>query len=41
MSINDELFDAIVFGERDVVVEIVREAVDDGEDVVELLNVTR
>jgi 5-methyltetrahydrofolate--homocysteine methyltransferase len=40
MSINDELFDAIVFGERDVVVEIVREAVDDGEDVVELLNVS-
>lgn len=40
MSINDELFDAIVFGERDVVVEIVREAVDDNVDVVELLNVT-
>jgi 5-methyltetrahydrofolate--homocysteine methyltransferase len=40
MSINDELFDAIVFGERDVVVEIVSEAVDNGEDVVELLNVT-
>jgi 5-methyltetrahydrofolate--homocysteine methyltransferase len=40
LSINDELFDAIVFGERDVVVEIVREAVDDNVDVVELLNVT-
>ncbi len=40
MNINDELFDAIVFGERDVVVEIVQKAVDNGEDVVELLNVT-
>lgn len=40
MSINDELYDAIVFGERDVVVEIVQKAVDNGEDVVELLNVT-
>jgi len=40
LSINDELYDAIVFGERDAVVEIVREAVDDDEDVVELLNVT-
>jgi 5-methyltetrahydrofolate--homocysteine methyltransferase len=40
LSINDELFDAIVFGDRDVVVEIVREAVDDNVDVVELLNVT-
>ncbi len=40
MSINDELYDAIVFGERDRVVEIVQEAVDKGEDVGELLNVT-
>jgi 5-methyltetrahydrofolate--homocysteine methyltransferase len=40
MSINDELWDAIVFGERDVVIEIVTELVDDGVDVVELLNTT-
>lgn len=40
MSINDELYDAIVFGERDRVVEIVQQSVDKGEDVVELLNVT-
>ncbi len=40
MTVNDELFDAIVFGEREVVIEIVQEAVDKGEDVVELLNVT-
>ena len=40
MTINDELFDAIVFGEKDAVVEIVQEAVDSGDDVVELLNVT-
>jgi 5-methyltetrahydrofolate--homocysteine methyltransferase len=40
MKINDELFDAIVFGEKDAVVEIVQEAVDSGDDVVELLNVT-
>ncbi|MDK1018706.1 MAG: corrinoid protein [Actinomycetota bacterium] len=40
MSINDELYDAIVFGERDVVIEIVREAVANDEDVSELLNVT-
>jgi len=40
MSINDELYDAIVFGEREVVVEHVQKAVDDDEDVVELLNVT-
>jgi len=40
MSINDELYDAIVFGEREVVVEQVQEAVDNNEDVVELLNVT-
>ena len=40
MSINDELYDAIVFGERDQVVEIVQRAVDNGEDVGELLNVT-
>lgn len=40
MSINDELWDAIVFGERDNVVRIVQAAVDNNEDVVELLNVT-
>jgi len=40
MSINDKLFDGIVFGERDVVVEIVQQAVDDGEDVINLLNET-
>ena len=40
MGINDELYDAIVFGERDTVAEIVQEAVDKGEDVGELLNVT-
>ena len=40
MSINDELYDAIVFGEGEVVVEQVQEAVDINEDVVELLNVT-
>jgi 5-methyltetrahydrofolate--homocysteine methyltransferase len=40
MSINDELYDAIVFGERDRVVEIVQKVVDNGEDVGELLNVT-
>ena len=40
MSINDELYDAIVFGEREVVVEHVQKAVDNDEDVVELLNVT-
>jgi 5-methyltetrahydrofolate--homocysteine methyltransferase len=40
MTINDELFDAIVFGERDKVVEIVQQSVDSGDDVVELLNTT-
>jgi len=40
MSINDELWDAIVFGERDNVVKMVQAAVDNDEDVVELLNVT-
>lgn len=40
MSINDELYDAIVFGEREVVVEQVQKAVDNDEDVVELLNGT-
>jgi len=40
MSINDELYDAIVFGERDRVVELVQQAVDNDEDIVELLNVT-
>ena len=40
MTINDELYDAIVFGERDAVVAIVQQAVDNDEDVGELLNVT-
>lgn len=40
MSINDILYDAIVFGEREVVIEQVQKAVDNNEDVVELLNVT-
>lgn len=40
MSINDELYDAIVFGERDRVVELVQQAVDNDEDIVELLNIT-
>jgi 5-methyltetrahydrofolate--homocysteine methyltransferase len=40
MSINDELYDAIVFGERDTVVEIVRESLDEGVDVINLLNET-
>jgi 5-methyltetrahydrofolate--homocysteine methyltransferase len=40
MSINDELYDAIVFGERDTVVEIVQKSVDAGDNVVELLNTT-
>jgi len=40
MSINDKLYDAIVFGERDVVVGLVQQAVDNGEDVVNLLNET-
>jgi len=40
MSINDDLFDAIVFGERDIVVESVQQAVDNGEDIVNLLNET-
>jgi 5-methyltetrahydrofolate--homocysteine methyltransferase len=40
MSVNDELWDAIVFGERDVVAEIVQEEVEAGADVVEMLNET-
>jgi 5-methyltetrahydrofolate--homocysteine methyltransferase len=40
MTVNDELWDAIVFGERDNVVRIVQAAVDNEEDVVELLNGT-
>ncbi len=40
MSINDELWDAIVFAERDKVVNIVQEAVDNADDVVEMLNET-
>jgi len=39
-STNDELWDAIVFGEAETVVRIVREAVDNDDDVAELLNVT-
>ena len=40
MTINDELFDAIVFGERDRVVELVEQALENAVDVGELLNVT-
>jgi len=40
MAINDDLYDAIVFGERDAVIKLVQEAVDDSVDVGELLNVT-
>ena len=40
MSINDELYDAIVFGEKDTVIKIVQQAVDNGEDIVNLLNET-
>lgn len=40
MSINDRLYDAVVFGEREIVVEMVQKAVDNGEDVVNLLNET-
>lgn len=40
MSINEELYDAIVFGEREVVVRIVNEAVDHGDELAVLLNET-
>jgi len=40
MTDHDVLWDAIVFAERDKVVQIVQQAVDNGEDVVELLNET-
>jgi len=40
MSINDELYDAIVFGEKDTVIKIVQQAVDNAEDIVTLLNET-
>ena len=40
MSINDKLYDGIVFGEREVVVEMVQQAIDNGEDVIKLLNET-
>jgi 5-methyltetrahydrofolate--homocysteine methyltransferase len=40
MSVNDKLFDAIVFGEREVVIQQVQSAVDNDENVVELLNFT-
>lgn len=40
MTVNDELWDAIVFGEGDAVAEIVREQVDAGVDVAEMLNAT-
>jgi len=40
MSIKDELWDAIVFAERDKVDRIVQSAVDNAEDVAELLNET-
>lgn len=39
-SINDELWDAIVFGEAEIVIRIVQKAVDDDDDLVELVNVT-
>jgi len=37
---DERLREAIIVGDRDVVVEIVREAVENNEDVVELLNAT-
>ena len=40
MSINDELYDAIVFGEKDTVIKIVQQAVNNGDDIVSLLNET-
>jgi 5-methyltetrahydrofolate--homocysteine methyltransferase len=40
MSVNDKLYDGIVFGERDVVVEMVQQAIDNGDDVIKLLNET-
>ena len=40
MSINNELWDAIVFGEQELVVTIVQAAADNDDDVVELLNTT-
>jgi 5-methyltetrahydrofolate--homocysteine methyltransferase len=40
VKINDELWDAIVFGEREVVAEIVQEEIGTGVDVVALLNTT-
>jgi len=40
MTINDDLYDAIVFGERERVVNLVQQAVDNGDDVGELLNET-
>jgi 5-methyltetrahydrofolate--homocysteine methyltransferase len=40
VRMNVELYEAIVFGERERVVEIVQAAVDRGEDVVRLLNGT-
>ena len=40
MNVNDELWDAIVFGDQEAVKEIVTEEVEAGVDVVEMLNVT-
>lgn len=40
MSVNDELWEAIACGDRDVVIEIVRESVDGGVDIADLLNET-
>jgi len=40
MGMNEQLYDAIVFGERDTVIAIVKKAVTDGEDVACLLNET-
>jgi 5-methyltetrahydrofolate--homocysteine methyltransferase len=40
MAINNELHDAIVFGERETVIRIVREVVERREDIAGLLNET-
>ncbi len=40
MGFNDELCDAIVFGEKETVISIVQLALDNGEDLVALLNQT-
>jgi 5-methyltetrahydrofolate--homocysteine methyltransferase len=40
MSIHEDLFDAIVGGDRETVVDIVQEALDRGDDIIKLLNNT-